>query len=98
MTLAAGVCTSATLWGGAGNDTITGSPGADNIMPGPGVKSLNAGAGNDTVTIFDVCEIKPGTSFNGGSGTDKLITPVPVSTLVSLGATITSFEVVVIDA
>src|SRR4030095_11987905 len=79
------------------NDSITGSPGADTIMPGPGVKALHANGGNDTVVVFDTCEIKPGTVLDGGSGTDTLVTPVSVTAVRNLGATVTSFENVVID-
>jgi Ca2+-binding RTX toxin-like protein len=88
---------SARLVGGPGEDNITGSPGADTIVPGPGVDAVNAGAGNDTVILYHECEIAAGKRLDGGSGTDTLVTPLPVSVLQSLGMTVVGFENVVIN-
>ena len=59
--------------------------------------SVAAGAGNDTVTLLHECEITPGMSLQGGSGTDTLVSPVPLSTLQANGISVGGFEQVVVN-
>ncbi len=72
-----------TLFGGAGNDTITGSSLNDLLNGGDGNDSINAAAGNDTLS--------GGTgnnTLNGGAGTDC------VTELVTANATLTNTSLI----
>jgi Ca2+-binding RTX toxin-like protein len=89
---------SARVFGGGGDDVIVGSDGADQIFPGPGRALVVAGAGDDTVTIYDPCELATGTRLDGGDGNDTLVTPVPADALAAAGVQVTGFENVIVDA
>ena len=80
------------LDGGDGDDNLTGSEGDDTLHPGPGRDHVLGGRGNDTVTVFDLCEVERDELYNGGFGTDTLITPIPVADLALLGVTVIGFE------
>jgi hypothetical protein len=90
------VASSGTVYGNAGDDNIQGSSGNQVIYPGAGRDAVNAGLGNDTVVIYDVCELQPFEVLDGSFGTDTLITPVPVSQLVSAGVIVLGFENIVV--
>ena len=62
------------------------------IVPGPGRDEVYAQGGNDTVYIYDVCELVRGEILSGGSGTDTLYLPVTKTQAQSMGVTISSFE------
>ena len=88
---------SATLYGGAGHDHLVGSYGDDYIVPGPGRDAVAAMLGNDTVVIYNECELEWGKYLDGGTGDDTLIIPVPASELSGRGVTQTGFEHVLVD-
>jgi Ca2+-binding RTX toxin-like protein len=80
------------LFGGFGSDTILAANGKNVVVPGPDADVVALGVGDDTVHIFDVCEVAAGERIDGGSGHDVLFTPVPVEELVELGVQVANFE------
>jgi Lectin C-type domain len=88
-----------TVYGGAGDDTINAANGDNLVVPGPGNDTVATGTGNDTVALYDMCEITGGVkTLDGGSGTNTLITPVPLAQLKALGWKITNFQNIVVQA
>jgi hypothetical protein len=86
-----------------GGGTIYGNDGADAInlvgaggfvYPGGGADAVTGGAGDDTVVVYDLCEIASGELLDGGAGNDTLITPVAVEELTRLGVTVRNFETI----
>jgi Ca2+-binding RTX toxin-like protein len=67
----------ATIFGGAGNDTITGGDGADVIWGGDGADSIKSGAGADTVLAGEgndrVYGERGADSLKGEGGRDRLM-------------------------
>jgi Ca2+-binding RTX toxin-like protein len=88
---------SARIFGGSGADVLVGSAGADQIFPGSGALAVVCGAGDDTVTIYDVCELSRGLQLFGGAGDDTLVSPLSLTELRALGVSVDSFEHVLID-
>ncbi|HEY4106601.1 MAG TPA: hypothetical protein VGM44_22025, partial [Polyangiaceae bacterium] len=86
-----------TIYGNAGDDVISASGGDQFVVPGPGADTVSTGEGNDTVAVFDLCEVSPGDHFDGGSGQNTLLTPVPLSTLESLGVSVSNFETIKVE-
>jgi Ca2+-binding RTX toxin-like protein len=89
---------SARIFGGGGADVLIGSDGPDEIYPGPGTILVLGGNGDDTVTIYDACELSPGMRLDGGAGNDRLVSPVPREQLISAGVRVERFETIVVDA
>jgi hypothetical protein len=87
-----------TVYGNAGNDYIDGAFGTQVIYPGPGKDTVHAGAGDDTIVIRNVCELAVGELLDGGLGSDTLITPVPVSELVSRGVILLGIQTVIVKS
>jgi hypothetical protein len=83
--------------GNAGNDTINAANGANFVVPGPGRDQVVGGVDNDTVAIYDLCEVVAGESLDGGAGVDTLISPVSKAQLIALGVSVQRFETVVVD-
>ncbi len=90
--------TSARIFGGLGRDVLVASPGNDTVFPGPGAKLLLLGAGDDTLRIYDSCELARGTQLSGGPGNDTLISPVSLAALRSAGVEVDGFETFVQDS
>ncbi len=86
------------IFGGGGDDVISAGNGNNICVPGPGMDNVTLGTGNDTVIIYDVCELTAGEMLDGGTGSNTLVTPVPLSTLASLGITVRNFGEVVVRA
>lgn len=86
------------IYGGPGNDSIIGLFGDHFINGGPGFDFIEAGPGDDTVVIYDVCELEPFEVIDGSFGFDTLITPVPLATLASMGVIVIGFDNIVVDA
>jgi Ca2+-binding RTX toxin-like protein len=95
--LQAALARSARLYGGRGNDALQGSSGDDLIVPGGGRDLTLAGWGDDTVRIYDACELAAGEVLSGGPGSDTLITSIGLPALGALGVSVLGFENVVID-
>ena len=88
-----------TVYGGSGDDTINAANGDNLVVPGPGRDTVAMGTGNDTLALYDLCEVNGGPkNLDGGSGTNTLITPVPVAQLRSLGYTVSNFQNVIVQA
>lgn len=85
-----------TIYGNRGDDAIVGAVGNHFIYPGPGRDSVETGVGNDTVTIFNECELEPFEVLDGGLGVDTLVTPLPVLDLIARGVVVLNFENVVV--
>lgn len=83
--------------GGPGNDTIMAGNGDNFVYPGPGQDVVAGGTGNDTVVIYDVCELTGGKNLDGSSGTNTLVTPVPVATLQAMGVAVSNFQNIVVQ-
>jgi hypothetical protein len=83
---------------GAGDDTFQAANGDNHVVPGPGVDNVATGVGNDTIYVFDVCEVSAGDKIDAGTGDDTLITPVPLSQLQALGYMVTNVEHVVVQS
>ena len=60
-----------TIFGGTGADVISGDAGNDTIQTGGGADAVDGGA-NDDVLRITLGSIVTGTTYNGGSGTDKI--------------------------
>ena len=95
-----------TLYGGEGEEYVFGGPGDDVIfagngrnfvLPGPGADTVNTGTGADTIAIYDLCEVASGENLAAATGSDTLITPVPVSQLTARGVQLSGFENVVVQ-
>jgi Ca2+-binding RTX toxin-like protein len=87
-----------TLYGGPGNDNIDGLFNTNIIYPGSGRDSVEGGPGDDTVIIYDVCELEPLETLDGGLGNDTLITPVSLLELGLRGVIVVGFNNIVVDA
>jgi hypothetical protein len=87
----------ALIYGNAGDDVITGGLAADSVVPGPGRDVVTLGLGDDSVRIYDVCELASGEVLNAGPGNDTLITPVGLDALRALGVIVIGFETVTVD-
>ena len=101
------------VYGGPGSDLIINGPCATEsgfefmpfanplpqgkIVPGPGVDTVKLGPEDDTVYIYDLCEIGEGESLDGGDGEDTLIAPVSKAELEAMGLVIDNFENVIIE-
>jgi Ca2+-binding RTX toxin-like protein len=85
------------VYGNAGDDTIQAADGNNFVVPGPGKDAVTCGAGDDTVAIFDVCEIQKGESLNGGKGSNTLISPISAAALKGLGVTVRNFQTVAVQ-
>jgi len=66
----------ADIYGNDGDDTIVGIAGELHIYPGPGRDAVWGGANNDTIYIYDECEVEPFEVISGGLGYDTLVTPL----------------------
>src|SRR5262249_37071564 len=84
--------------GGPDGDVIQAANGDNFVVPGGGADNVATGTGNDTVAIYDVCEIESGETIDTGTGTDTLITPVPLAELQARGVNIANVENVVVQA
>ena len=84
------------LFGGPGNDRLLAGSGKDRLYGGAGQDELRGDNGNDTLVIRALCEVLPGELIDGGAGTDRLETPVPLSQLQAAGATVINVEQVVV--
>jgi len=89
--------TGGTIYGGAGDDVIAGGNGDSFVYPGPGIDTVATGTGNDTVVIYDLCEVGWGEQISAGTGDDTLITPVPLDQLRALGVVVDGFEHVIVQ-
>lgn len=89
--------TGGTIYGGPGDDIISGANGNSFIYPGAGADTVSAGTGNDTIVIYDLCEVSWGDQIDCGSGNDTLITPVPLATLQSMGVTVANCDNIVVQ-
>ena len=87
-----------TIYGNAGDDLIEGFTGSHTIYPGPGRDFVDAGPGDDTVVIYNECEVQALEVLDGGFGNDTLITPITIAELDARGVIVTGFNNVVIDA
>jgi hypothetical protein len=85
------------ILGNAGDDTIFSGNADTYVVPGSGVDIVASGDGNDTIAIYDLCEVATGEELDGGNGSDTLITPVPVAQLQQLGVTVLNFENIVVQ-
>ncbi len=71
------------IHGGRGDDLITAGSGPDVIVPGRGVDVVDAGAGDDTIYIYDRCELPDSPGFLPfevilcGPGEDQVVAPAP---------------------
>jgi hypothetical protein len=88
----------ATVLGNGGDDTIMAANGDNFIYPGAGIDNVSGGTGNDTVVIYDLCEVSFGDMMEGSGGTNTLITPVPVAQLQAMGVTVSHFQNVIVQA
>ncbi len=87
-----------TMFGGQGDDEIRGGADADVIYPGMGRDVVLAESGNDKVVVHDICELQNLESLDGGSGTDILEIPVPLSELTAIGVSVAGFETITVNA
>jgi hypothetical protein len=83
--------------GGADTDTFQAASGDNFVVPGPGVDIVALGTGNDTVFIFDLCELSWGDTVDMGTGTDTLIAPLPLAELQARGLNIANVDNVVVQ-
>ncbi|MCA9657790.1 MAG: hypothetical protein KC486_05560 [Myxococcales bacterium] len=89
-----------TLLGNAGDDILHGEAGADTIHPGPGADAAFGGGGDDVFIVGSPCEVSAGDRIDGGSGSDKVQSPLTEAQLTSLGysfASIETFEIIAYD-
>ena len=85
------------LYGGPGDDNIDGLFNTNIIYPGSGRDSVEGGTGDDTVIIYDACELQPFEVLDGGLGNDTLITPVSLAQLALSGVIVVGFNNIVVD-
>lgn len=85
------------VFGGAGRDTLYVGNGSNQVVPGPGADVVACGGGDDTVYIFDLCEVERGETLDGGAGNDTLVAPVDLATLQAMGVSVTNFESVRVE-
>lgn len=79
--------------GGNGNDTITVTgPSTDLVLPGFGDDDVHLGDAGDTLVVLGGCELVVGETFDGGTGTDTLVSPLSACDLARRGISATGFE------
>ena len=81
---------------GSGNDLVFGGNGADIIHASFGLDEVYGDNGDDVVIILGECELEEYEVYDGGAGSDTLISPLTVLQLGALGISATSFETVII--
>src|SRR5690606_31879468 len=59
--------------------------------------SVSTTAGNDTVVVYDVCELATNEVLAGGTGNDTLVVPVSLDEVTAAGVVATGFEQVVVE-
>ena len=83
--------------GGSGRDTIQSANGTNYVVPGAGTDTVFTGTGDDTVAIFDLCEVTSGEKIDMGSGFDTLISPVPLAQLQAMGVSVLNVDRVLVQ-
>ena len=86
---------SATVFGGADDDIIFAGLGNNTVIPGR--DTVNTGNGDDTIIIYDVCEVAGGETIAAGLGHDILISPVSLAELQALGVVVDGIDEVIIQ-
>jgi hypothetical protein len=84
------------IYGNADDDFIETDFATHTIIPGPGEDSVYGGTGDDTVIIYDVCELEWFEVLDGGFGNDTLITPVSTTQLFFMGVSVSHFENIIV--
>ncbi|HEX7185628.1 MAG TPA: calcium-binding protein [Thermoanaerobaculia bacterium] len=80
------------LRGGRGDDRLTGGPGADLVRPGPDRDQASGRGGSDVFVIGAACEAKSGETVDGGSGFDRVRSPLTRAQLEARGVSFVSVE------
>jgi len=85
------------LHGGGGNDRLLGNQGGDTLIPGRGKDISLGGDGDDVIVIQGTCELEAGEIIDGGAGTDKLLSPLPLEKLKALGIRVRNIEKLILN-
>jgi hypothetical protein len=88
----------AALFGNDGDDTIISHAGTNVIFPGSGKDRVETGSGNDTVVLFDECEVTAGKIIDLGEGHDVVIAPLPRAELEARGVVLRGVEEVRVES
>ncbi|PCC73001.1 Trypsin [Nannocystis exedens] len=80
--------------GGSGDDRIRGGDDDDVLYAGRGTDAVYGDGGDDVVVILGRCELELGEVYDGGAGSDTLITPFTPAQLATLGVTVSNFETI----
>jgi len=85
------------VFGGPDTDIIQAANNNNIVVPGGGIDTVHTGTGDDTVIIFDLCEVGPGENIDMGTGHDVLISPVPQAQLEALGMVLSHVDEVIVQ-
>ncbi len=80
------------LDGGPGDDIIEGGLGDDVLIGASGRDELRGGHGDDVLRVRASCEVESGEVLDGGSGFDRLESPLSIEELTALGVVVISIE------
>lgn len=81
------------VFAGTGDDSVTSTSDAPSLVfPGTGRDTVTLGAGDDTLVVMGGCELVAGETWDGGAGTDTLVSPLSVCDLALRGIFATGFE------
>ncbi len=83
---------------GPGDDTIQAANGNNYVAPGAGADTVSTGTGDDTMAIFDICEMDKGKTVDLGTGNNTLIAPLPLADMQAKGLNIANVQNVVVQA
>ncbi len=83
--------------GGPNDDTIQAANGNNYVVPGGGVDTVATGTGDDTVAIYDMCELVSGDTVDLGTGNNTLIAPLGLSDLQARGLNIANVQNILIQ-
>lgn len=80
--------------GNDGDDVFFAWSGDHNFVGGPGLDRIYGSAlgGDDTITIYDACEVVAGEVYEGGAGYNTLVSPISPADLMAMGVLVLNVD------
>jgi len=83
---------------GPNDDTIQAANGNNLVAPGQGSDTVMMGTGDDTLIIFDLCEMDKPKTVDLGTGNNTLIAPLPLADMQARGLNIANVQNVIVKS